>query len=168
MRRSDAVLLELRELLLALRVLALALEFSRELLELLAAGPPQGLEAEVHERIEAALGAAELDLELFELLLQARVRVLLLLELVAQVVQLVVEVLQLFLELGPVPEQLEQPLLLGGIRLADGGQLQLRPFVRKHDSHGSRSGRGNREAVAAADAVLQPLVEQHVARPALA
>src|SRR5262245_58307028 len=163
-----AVRLELRELQLALRVGALALELRDELLELLAAGAPQGLEPEVHQRVEAALGAPEQDLELLELLLQARVGVLLLLQLVAQVVQLVIEALELLLELGAVPEELEQPLLLGRVGLADGGQLQLRPLVGEHHGHAGRSGGGNREAVAAADAVLEPLVEQHVAGPARA
>ena len=163
-----AVLLELRELLLALRVLAFTLELRREFLELLAAGPPQRLQAEMDQRVEPALGAAEQHFELLELLLQARVRVLLLLQLVAQVVQLVVEALQFLLELGAVPEQLQQPFLLGRISLADRRQLQLRPLVRKHDGHVSRSAGRYREAVAAPDAVFQPFVEQHVAGPALA
>ncbi len=137
-----AVVLELRELLLALRVLALALELRREFLELLAAGAPQRLEAEMNQRVDTALGIAEQDLELLELLLQARVRVFLLLQLVAQVVQLVVEALQLLLELGAVPEQLEQPLLLGRVSLADRRQLELRPLVRKHDGHGPCSAGG--------------------------
>ncbi len=163
-----AVGLEFRELLLALRVLDLALELGGELLELLAAGAPQGLQPEMHQRIDPALGISEQHFELLELLLQPRVRVLLLLELVAEVVQLVVEVLELLLELGAVPEQLEQPLLLGRVGLADRGQLQLRPLVRKHDRHWPCSGGRHREAVTALDAVFQPLVEQHVAGPALA
>jgi hypothetical protein len=114
-----AVRLELGQLLLALGILALALELAGELLELLAAGAPEGLEAEVHQPVVAALGIAEQDLELLELLLQAGVCVFLLLELVAQVVQLVVETLQLLFELRAVPEQLEQPLLLGGVGLAN-------------------------------------------------
>jgi hypothetical protein len=78
----------------------------------------------MHQGIGPAIGISEQDLKLLELLLQAGVRVFLLFQLVAQVVQLVVEGLQLFLELGPVPEQLQEPLLLGGIGAIDRRQLQ--------------------------------------------
>ena len=162
-----AVLLEFLELLLALAVLLLALEVGGECLELLAAGAPQRLQAEVHQRVVTALRVAQQHFELLELLLQARIRVFLLLQLVAQVVQLVVERLQLLLELGAVPEELEQALLFQRIGLADRRQLQLRPLVGKDDGHRrSRIRPRGREPVSGADAVLQPLVQQHVAGPA--
>ncbi len=124
-------------------VLALATKLRREVLQLAPAIAPESPQAEVHQRVGSPLRGAEQRLELVPLLLEPRVGPFLLLDAVAQRVQLVVEALQCLLQLGPVPEQLQQPLVFQRPERPRAGNLSTGHFsVRFMVRGGSQAGTG--------------------------
>src|SRR5690606_11478714 len=113
----------------ALPLLPLHLEVAHELLEPLRARIPEMSELEVDHRIRGRDGIGQQPLETFELLLRARDREILFLELVEQLVTFAAQVAKLPLHRGAVPIELQQ-LLVG----------TLRRSTRREESenHGSR------------------------------
>ena len=106
--------LELRELRLALAILLLARELGGELLEAPRSDAPERLQLEIGQALVPFPGPPEIFLERGELLLDAHRRAFLQLQPVEQAMPLVVERVQFLLELRPVAEQLEQPLVFDG------------------------------------------------------
>jgi hypothetical protein len=125
-----AVLVELDELALALLVFLLALELAAELLELLAAGTPQRPQRVVRQSAKGKLGRAEQRLERLKFGGEPRRGAFLLLQPLAQLLQLRIEAGEFLLELGAVPVQLEEALLLGRVPApAEARQPQPRQLV---------------------------------------
>ena len=106
--------LEFGQLLPALAIFLLAREFRAELLEPLAGGAPQRLELVVSEALVTFVRAPEVLLERGHLLLDAHRRAFLQLQPVEQAVTIVVERREFFLELDPIAEEREQPLVFDG------------------------------------------------------
>ena len=78
-------------------------------------GAPQSLQLEVDERMHRNLGIAEILFEHLHVFLGACCRGFLIANLLEQLQALVLQPRQLLLELGAIPEQLQQALVLLGL-----------------------------------------------------
>ena len=183
----DLGVLELR----SLALLALRLQLAAELLEALRADAPQMAQLEIDHRVGGGQRVRQQALEPFELLLSAKDRAFLLLELVEELEPLAPQSFELAFDVRPVPIELQQ--LLGRSRsscrsrMADSivgpGFCNTKRMARniaapRRPNRDSKQGSGLAERLSAGRArhaiqavtdfkqVVEPLVQQHVEPPA--